>query len=53
MNERDLIQEYNEKLKECELLIQENQKTARQLQLALKAVEQLQQGLKQLIELNS
>lgn len=53
MDERDIIQEYHDKLKECELLIQENKKTARQLRTALKAVEEMRQELQQLIELNS
>lgn len=53
MNEKDIIQEYRDKIKECELLIRENKQTACQLQTALKAVEEMRQGLQQLIELNS
>jgi len=53
MDERDIIQEYLEKLRECEAMIEENKKTARTLQAGLEAVEQLKQSYQHLIELNS
>lgn len=51
MNEENKIKEYNAKLEECDQIIQENQKLARQLRATLKEVEDLKQQLQQLINL--
>ena len=53
MNEKDLLQEYIEKLNQCDEIIKNNKKIARQLRAELKEVEDLKQQLQQLIELNS
>ena len=53
MDEKDLLQEYIEKLKQCNEIIKNNKKIARQLRAELKEVEDLKQQLQQLIELNS
>lgn len=53
MDEKDLLQEYIEKLKQCDEIIKNNKKIARQLRAELKEVEDLKQQLQQLIELNS
>lgn len=53
MDEKDLLREYIEKLKQCDEIIKNNKKIARQLRAELKEVEDLKQQLQQLIELNS
>lgn len=53
MNEKDLIQEYNDKLKECEKIIRENTQLNLKLREALNEVNGLKQDLQQLIKLNS
>ena len=53
MDAKDLLQEYIEKLKQCDEIIKNNKKIARQLRAELKEVEDLKQQLQQLIELNS
>ena len=53
MDKKDIFQEYMEKLKQCDEIIKNNQKIARQLRAELKEVEDLKQQLQQLIELNS
>lgn len=53
MEEKDIIQEYTEKIKQCNDIIKNNKKIARQLRAKLKEVEDLKQELQHLIELNS
>lgn len=53
MSETKIIQEYNEKLKECHKIIQENTQLNLKLREALREIEGLKQDLQHLIEVNS
>lgn len=53
MNEKDIIQEYRDKIKECNEIIRENTRLNLKLREILKEVEDLKQELQHLIESNS
>jgi hypothetical protein len=53
MNEKDIIQEYTEKIKECNEIIRENTQLNLKLRKALKDIEELKEQLQYLVELNS
>lgn len=53
MNEKDIIQEYTEKIKECNEIIRENTQLNLKLRKALKDIEELKKQLQYLVELNS
>lgn len=53
MNEKDIIQEYRDKIKECNEIIRENTRLNLKLREALKEIEGLKQDLQHLIEANS
>lgn len=53
MNEKEIIQEYRDKIKECDEIIRENTQLNLKLREVLKEIEDLKQNLQDLIELNS
>lgn len=53
MNEKEIIQEYRDKIKECDEIIRENTQLNLKLREALKEIEDLKQNLQDLIELNA
>ncbi len=53
MNEKDIIQEYRDKIKECNEIIRENTRLNLKLREALKEIKGLKQDLQHLIEANS
>lgn len=53
MNEKDIIQEYRDKIKECNKIIRENTRLNLKLREVLKEVEDLKQELQHLMESNS